>query len=154
MRKIKGIALAWVSLATLVSCGSSSQNINGPWFGTAAANPGSSLAFTFGANLAQGSGNNVTVSNVSFGSSLACFPSGFSSTATFSSIGSANGFQTGSFTMKVSTMFPSAVNNVLALQGARNSDGSISGTWILTGQTGCSGNGIFKMSLPHTDPVP
>jgi hypothetical protein len=138
-----------VSLATLVSCGSgsSSQNINGSWFGVFAANPNSSLAFTLGANLAQGSGNNVTVSNVSFGSSLACFSSGFSATATFSPAGSSNGFQTGSFSMKVSEG-----NNVLMIDGARNSDGSISGAWILTGQTGCNGNGLVKMSLPHADP--
>ena len=152
MRKIKVIALTCVSLATLASCGSSSRNIDGPWSGNAAKSDGS-LAFTFSTSLAQGSGNNVTVSNFSVGNSLPCFASGASEIATFSSTGSANGVQTGSFTMTVSTMFPSALNNVLTLQGSRNSDGSISGTWNLTGQTGCGGNGNFKMSLPAVDPV-
>lgn len=147
MRKITFIALAGLSLATLISCGSSSRGITGLWM-VDARNPDNSLAFTFTANLTQGSGNSVNVSNFSFGGSLGCFTSGFSETATFSSSGSSNGFQTGSFTLTVSTMFPFATNNVLTLQGTRHSDGSISGTWTLTGQSGCSGNGTFTMRIP------
>jgi hypothetical protein len=41
--------------------------------------------------------------------------------------------------MTISTVFP-ALNAVLTLQGARNTDGSISGTWTLTGQSGCIGD--------------
>ncbi len=54
--------------------------------------------------------------------------------------------------MTISTVFP-ALNNVLTLQGALNGDGSIAGTWTLTGQTGCTGNGNFTMLLPHSDPA-
>ena len=54
--------------------------------------------------------------------------------------------------MTISTVFP-ALNNVLTFQGALNGDGSIAGTWTLTGQTGCTGNGNFTMLLPHSYPA-
>jgi hypothetical protein len=54
---------------------------------------------------------------------------------------------TGTFEMTISTMFP-ALNNVVTLTGNRTGDGTISGTWVLTGQTGCSGNGTFTLSPP------
>jgi hypothetical protein len=146
MNKIKAIAVACASLA-LASCGNSPQNLDGFWIADVRSSD-NSLAFTFNANLAQGNGNNVNVSNLSITPSEPCFASGVSVSATFSSMGSANGLQTVSFAMKVSTMSASAVNNVLTLQGTRNSDGSISGTWALTGQTSCSGDGTFRMRIP------
>jgi hypothetical protein len=55
--------------------------------------------------------------------------------------------------MTITTVFPAGMNNVLTLQGTRNGDGSISGTWTLTGLTGCTGeNGTFQMLQPHADP--
>jgi len=147
MRNINAIAALSLSLTTLVSCGSSSQNINGFWMGQVK-NPDNSLALTFTTNMTQGSGSSVNVSNFNFGGPVACFTSGFGEIATFHSAASSKGFQTGSFAMTVSTAFPFAVNNVLALQGTRNPDGSISGTWALTGQPGCSGAGNFTMNIP------
>ena len=40
------------------------------------------------------------------------------------------------------------VENVLTLNGTRNSDGRISGTWTLTGLSECSGGGIYTMTAP------
>lgn len=50
--------------------------------------------------------------------------------------------------MTVSTMFPENSNNMLTLNGNRNSEGSISGNWTVTGLTRCPGNGTFTMKMP------
>ena len=156
MRQIKFAAATWL-LLMLGACGSSRQpqNINGGWFADLK-NPDGSSAFAFQTTLAQGSGAAVGVTNFTFEPSPQCFVSTTSETATFSSTGSSNGIVTGTFAMTVSTTFP-AVQNVLTLQGTRNAGlttpGSISGTWNLTGQSGCTGtNGIFTMNQPVTDP--
>lgn len=152
MRQIGVVALAGLVLI-LGACGGTSpqpQSINGPWFATVN-NPDQSSAFPFTATLAQGSGATVNVTNLVFLNSTLCFSTATSEVATFSAPGGSNGIVQGTFTMTISTIFP-AVNNVLTLQGARNADGSISGTWTLTGQSGCAGNGNFTMLLPHSDP--
>jgi hypothetical protein len=135
-----------LSTAVLSSCGSSSSNkgIDGPW-NASLVNPDQSAAFTYITVLAQGTGSTVNVTSFSFSGTVPCFASS-SQAATFSVTGHSSGFQTGPFTMTISTMFPQQQNNVLTLTGTRGSDGTITGTWSLAGLTGCSGNGTFSMS--------
>lgn len=83
----------------------------------------------------QGMGSTITVSNFNFLSAAPCF-----STTAETAMLSASSFQ-----MTITTLFPGAQNNVLTLNGTRESNGNFSGTWTATGQTGCSGNGTFTM---------
>jgi hypothetical protein len=156
MRQIEAAVLTCLVLM-LAACGSSRQpqNINGGWFADLK-NPDGSSAFAFQTTLTQGGGTTVDVTNFTFEPPPQCFVAATSETATFSATGSSNGIVTGTFTMTVSTTFP-AVQNVLTLQGATNTGptdpGSISGTWTLAGQSGCTGvNGTFTMNRPVVDP--
>ncbi len=151
MMKVGFVALAGLMLMC-GACGTSRQpqSINGLWSATVN-NPDQSSAYPFTVTLAQGSGGTVNVMNFVFVNSTPCFSASSSEAATFSATGDSNGIVMGSFTMTISTVFP-ALNNVLTLQGARNIDGSISGTWTLTGQSGCTGSGNFTMNMPHSDP--
>jgi hypothetical protein len=156
MRQIR-FAVSTGLVLMLIACGSSRppQNINGAWFALLK-NPDGSTAFTFQTTLTQDSGTAVGVTNFTFEPAPLCFVATTSETATFSSTGSSNGIVTGTLTMTVSTTFP-VVQNVLTLQGTVNTGlatpGSISGTWSLTGQPGCSGtSGTFTMNQPVVDP--
>ncbi|HTF45377.1 MAG TPA: hypothetical protein VK641_15840 [Terriglobales bacterium] len=149
---MKHIRVAVLSGLVLMfgACGSSrlTWNINGFW-GAGLNNPDGSPAFAFSMNLTQGSGTAVNVANFSFVPAPSCFPSSTGQSVVFTATGSSNGNVTGSFAMSISTLFPGALNNVLSLQGDRNATGRISGTWTLTGQSGCTGTtGTFLMSLP------
>ena len=90
----------------------------------------------------------MTVSSFSFTSDAPCFTAPIGQTATFSVTGHAGGFEVGTFGMDVTTAMGTQVENVLALTGARAADGTISGTWTLTGLSGCSGNGTYTMTAP------
>jgi hypothetical protein len=128
----------------LLGCGSSPQGINGHWdaqmFNTT--NP---LAYSFSAVLTQGSSAAVNVSNFNFAISPSCFAAQTSETASFTVTGKANGLEIGNFNMAISAA-PSGTQNVLSVRGVRNPDGLITGTWTLTGSTGCTANGTFSMS--------
>jgi hypothetical protein len=150
---MKSIGIVGLVFATamLGACGggSSPKNINNIYIGQLN-DLSQTPDFSVTARLAQASGSGVNITDFSIGS-LGNFPPCFSSTtsqtATFIANGSSNGYMTGTFEMTVSTVFPTA-NNVLTLTGNRNGDGTIVGTWVVTGQTGCSGNGAFTLSPP------
>ena len=140
----------------LCSCGTSTPNniqgIDGPWFAQLNNVDGTS-AFAFSATLTQANGSAVNVSNLQFASVLTCFDSSTHQVGTFSVTGTTNGIAVGTFTLTITAPSSGAMNNELSLQGARTSDGSISGSWSLTGQPGCAGaSGTFTMRLPHSDP--
>jgi hypothetical protein len=144
MKRIRVTASAAISLV-LAACGSSPQNINGGW-NALLINPDGTTAFVRRADLAQGGGTTVNVSNFGFAGAPARFANQTGENATFASTGSSNGVQTGNFMMTISSLFPGAQNNnVVTLQGTRKSDGSISGTWTLTGLSGCNlpGGALF-----------
>jgi hypothetical protein len=133
---VKRIFLPVVILAAMIlmSCGSSnSHNIDGEWF-SSLVNQNQTAANQFRATFSQGTGSTVTVSNFNFLSAAPCF-STIAETATLSA---------SSFQMTITTVFP-AQNNVLTLHGTRESNGTFSGTWTVTGQAGCTGNGTFTM---------
>ncbi len=151
--KLIGLACLCLSIFATLGCGggaSSSLNLNGAW--SAQLNNSGGTAFAFGATLTQGMGNTVTISNFLFGNSPICLSSPNSEAATFQKTGSFQNIPTGPFHMTISTMFSGAQNNVLTLDGnvaaGQNVLEHISGTWTLTGQSGCSDSGTFSM-IPH-----
>jgi hypothetical protein len=156
MRQLKVAGLTWLALM-LGACGNSRQvqGINGGW-SAYLKNPDGTSAFTFQTTFTQASGAAVDVTSFTFEPAPQCFVATTSETASFSSTGNSNGIAVGAFAMTVSTTFPS-VQNVLTLQGNRNASvedtGSISGTWDLAGQSGCTGiSGTFTMNQPTVDP--
>jgi hypothetical protein len=153
MNKICVMALLAFGLI-MAGCGSSNSgntsanNINGTWSASLMNSDGTS-AFGFSANFAQASGNSVNVTNFTITSPSPCFPSTTAETGTFGLSGNSNGTVTGTFGMTVTTMYPGATNNLLTLQGAVNGK-TITGTWTLTGLSGCSGNGTFTIIQPSS----
>ena len=142
------LVLLTLLLFGMIGCGGgSAQDINGFWTAQAWNSGSQSLAFTFTATLSQAGGNTVNVSTFNFSGPVPCFASTPLATATFTHSGTANGVQTGSFFMNVSTT-SSLANITLALTGTRGSNGNITGTWNLTGPTVCSGSGTFLMNIP------
>ncbi len=134
----------------LFACGSSAppKKIDGFWQATLQ-NPDGTAAYTFSATLTQASGSDVTVSYFGFTSPAPCFTAVMGQSATFSASGHSGGFETGSFGMNISTAMGTMVENVLTLTGTRRGDGSIEGTWTLSGLTGCSGSGKYTMIAPR-----
>lgn len=151
---MKTIRLTCLILLALVltACGGSSsaapKGINGFWTADLQ-NPDGSHALGFNANLATSSGPALNISNFSVLSPSPCFTSTTGQSGTFTVTGSSGGYQTGPFTMTVTTIFGTAAENVVTLTGTRNSSGTITGNWTLTGFAGCnSGSGTFVMTLP------
>ena len=144
---MKRIFLPAAILAVLIlqSCGSStSHTINGQWF-SSLVNQNETPSNEFRATFTQGMGPSITVSSFNFLSATPCFNT-TAETATISS---------GSFQMIITTLFPGAQNNVLTLNGTRQSNGNFSGTWNMTGLAGCAGSGAFTMQpqIPVDPPV-
>lgn len=134
----------------LAACGSTApaKKIDGVWNANLQ-NPDSSGAYTFMATLTQSTGSNVDVSNFVFTAAAPCFTDSMGQTATFNATGHSGGYETGPFGMNIATARGIMVENTLTLTGTRNSDGKISGTWTLTGLSGCSGGGSYTMTAPR-----
>ena len=141
-----GVIFLILLASLLAACGSTRppKVIDGMWNANLQ-NPDSTPAYTFSTTLTQGSGSTVAVRNFLFTASAPCFSSLTGQSATFSATGHAGGYQTGPFGMNISTSLGVQVENVLTLSGTRKSDGKISGTWTLTGLSGCSASGNYTM---------
>lgn len=153
MNKFGVISLTLLALI-FSGCAQNAKTINGTWQARLL-NPDGSLGYVFTAGLTQSSGSTVNVSSFSFNSSAPCFSGPLGPDATFSATGSSNGYQTGPFQMTIdNNNIPIATNASLTLNGNRTSDGSISGSWAVTG-SGCPGSGSFTMSvqIPVDPPV-
>jgi hypothetical protein len=145
MKQIAVISTLVFSLI-LSGCGTNSGtgNINGTWSAMLTDTSGGAvLAFT--TSFTQGSGTNLNVVNFSFTTSDACLASDqVTETGSFGFGGDFQGHVTGTFGMVISSTGTDQA--VLTLQGTVK-NGTITGTWTLTGTTGtCSGNGVFTMS--------
>jgi hypothetical protein len=125
--------------------GSGSGNINGSW-NASLTDANGSPAFAFVTTFTQSSGASLSVTSFSFTSDSPCFSSGQTSeTGSFGFTGDFNGNVNGTFAMTITTVFPGTTNNVLTLNGTVAGK-KITGTWTLTGQSGCSGNGNFTIT--------
>ncbi len=143
---MKQLAVAFVLLIglALIGCASnnSNTNINGTWNATLLST-GNATAFTFGTALKVNSDGSLSVSNFSFTTNSSCFVSGETESGSFTLSGNFNGNVNGKFGMTVQSGSPSG--NTLTLSGTANGN-TISGTWTLTGSSGCTGNGTFTMT--------
>jgi len=129
----------------LVGCGSDrkSGNINGNWT-AALTDTGGVQTFAFTTALAAtGNSGTVTINNFRFSTNSVCFVSGETESGTFALSGDFNGNVSGQFGMSVLSGSPGG--NTLTLTGTVSGN-TISGTWILAGGSGCSGNGTFTMT--------
>jgi hypothetical protein len=138
-----GIAAILVMGFVLAGCGNNgSGNINGNWTATLT-NPDTTPAFAFTTTFTGANAGALTISSFSFTTSGTCFASGTTTEAgTVSLSGNYNGSVTGSFGMTITDMLPGGVSNALALDG-KVAGNTITGTWSLTGGSGCTGNGVF-----------
>jgi hypothetical protein len=128
---------------TLTGCGKSAGNIDGNWTANLTSPPGGTPVFAFQTNFTGSGGGAFTVTSLTFTTSGTCFNTPpFTEVGTVSLTGDYNGHVTGSFGLIISTAFPGGANNVLTLNGVVKNN-TITGTWILTGNSGCSGTGVF-----------
>jgi hypothetical protein len=129
----------------LVGCGANNSsnpaNINGTWNATLLDTNNTTL-FSFGTSLVVNGNGSLTISNFQFNSNSPCFVSGETASGSFTLMGNFNGQVNGQLGFTVHSGSPSG--NVLTLSGAANGN-NVSGTWTLTGGTGCTGNGSFRM---------
>ena len=140
--KQSAVALVLSLVLTLSGCGggSNSGNINGTWTAMLTGD----TAFAFTTNFTQGSGSNLTIVSFQFTTAGACFSDQQTrETGSFVLSGDFNGNLTGQFGFTISTMVVPV--STLTLTGTAN-NGTISGTWTLTGAPGCTGNGSFTMT--------
>ena len=143
MKKL-AVAMLLVAGLTLAGCGSSHPtNINGNWTATLTDSASGAQAFSFTTALVENSDGTLSISKFSFSTNSSCFVSGETETGTFALSGNFNGNVTGKFGMTVQSGTPSG--NVLTLTGNANGN-TITGTWTLTGGTGCTGSGNFTMT--------
>ena len=145
MKKL-GIAVLLALGLTLIGCGSNNSNnpanINGNWNATLT-DTGNTTVFSFGTSLVVNNDGTLSVSNFSFSTNSSCFVSGETESGSFVMSGNFNGNVTGKFQFTVMSGSPSG--NTLTLSGTANGN-TISGTWSLTGGTGCTGSGNFTMT--------
>jgi hypothetical protein len=137
--------IAWASLLAVAlfldGCGSSSvpgrNNINGDWTATLTNSDGS-LAYQFSATFTQGSGSELSITNLTYTTSSSC--------PVLASLNSAGGsFTPSTETLAMSEIFMNVGGPMLSLQG-KLSSGTISGQWTLNGLVPpCSGSGTFMM---------
>jgi hypothetical protein len=143
MKQFAVFILLAVGLA-LVGCGSNSNpaNINGTWNATLMGN-NNTTAFAFGTSLSTNGDGSLTVTNFSFTTNSPCFVSGETESGAFTLSGNFSGQVNGKFGMVVQSGSPSG--NTLTLSGTAKGN-TISGTWTLTGSSGCTGSGTFTMT--------
>lgn len=139
MKKL-AMALLVTAVVTLAGCGSNSSHgdITGHWTAVL-----TDTNFNFATSVVVNNDGTLSVSNFSFSTNSPCFVSGETESGSFTFTGDFNGKVTGSFTFKVVSGTPSG--NTLSLTGTVSGD-TITGTWSLTGGSGCTGSGNFTMT--------
>ena len=147
MKQLATVALLIMGL-TLVGCGANNSsnpaNVNGAWNATLL-DTNNTTVFTFGTSLMVNGDGSLTISNFSFSTNSPCFVTDEKESGSFTLSGNFNGNVTGKFGFNVQSGSPSG--NTLVLSGSANGS-TISGTWTLTGGTGCTGSGSFSMIRP------
>jgi len=138
-KTIRLIVLLALGLA-MVGCGigSNSTNVNGNWSASLVTTPGGQPVYTFSTTFSEMSGGGLSITNFTFTTNGSCFVGATTETGSFTLSGDFNGNVKGTFKMTVV-----GSTNTLTLQGGVGSDNTISGTWSVTGSTGCTGNGTF-----------
>lgn len=144
---MKQFAVALLLLAglALLGCGNNMNpaTINGSWNATLMSSGSNNPIFTFGTSLMVNGDGSLSITNFSFNTSSPCFVSGETESGSFTLSGNFNGQVNGTFGFTVKSGSPAG--NTLTLTGTASGN-TVSGTWILVGGTGCTGNGTFTMT--------
>jgi len=144
MKQFAVAVVVAVGLA-LIGCGSnnnsSSNTVNGTWNATLMSG-GNAPVFAFGTSMTENNDGSLMITNFSFTTSSPCFAAETES-GSFILGGNFKGNVNGKFGMTVQSSTPTG--NTLTLSGAVNGN-TITGTWNLTGSTGCTGSGTFTMT--------
>lgn len=144
MKQFAVVLLLAVGL-TLAGCGSDSSkhgSINGTWTATLT-DTNDATVFSFGTTIVTKNDGTLTISTFSFNSNSPCFVSGETESGSFALSGDFNGNVSGAFGFAVQSGSPAG--NTLTLSGTANGN-TITGTWTLTGSSGCTGSGNFTMT--------
>jgi len=149
VHKAIGIIILLAVGIAMVGCsssnGSNSTNVNGNWSASLTSTPTGPTIYAFTTTFAETSGGGLSISNFTFTSTGSCFVSGETSEAgTFTLSGNFNGNVTGTFGMTINST--NANNATLTLQGGVGPNNTLTGTWILSGSTACSGQGTFTFN--------
>lgn len=140
MKKL-AVALLVAMVLTLAGCGWDHHrhgNINGTWTAVL-----SDTDLSFQTSFVVNGDGTLSVSQFSFSTNGSCFVSGETESGSFALTGDFDGNVTGQFDFEVVSGSPSG--NTLTLTGTVNGD-TITGTWSLSGGTGCQGSGTFNMT--------
>jgi hypothetical protein len=148
----EGLPMKYFALAALLAIGlalagcgannsSNPANINGTWNATLL-DTNNTTVFSFGTSLVVNGDGSLTISNFQFNSNSSCFVSGETESGSFTLMGNTNGQVNGRFGLAVQSGSPGG--NSLTLSGTANGN-TVSGTWTLTGGSGCTGSGSFTM---------
>ena len=139
------VAVVVVVGLVLIGCGSnnnsSANTVNGTW-NASLMSGGSTPVFAFGTSMTENNDGSLNITNFSFTTSSPCFASETES-GSFTLGGNFNGNVNGKFGMTVQSSTPTG--NTLTLSGAVSGN-TITGTWTLTGSSGCTGSGSFTMT--------
>jgi hypothetical protein len=138
MHKVTGVTVLLVLGLTMAGCGSSAArgNINGNWTATLA-NADGSIFSQFSATFTEGSGGNLSITNLTFTTPGPCeFSGGW---------GAAGSFAPTNGTFGMSMAAENVGGPMLSVQGTLSND-RITGTWSASGLVPpCSGSGTFTI---------
>jgi hypothetical protein len=146
-KSIGVIALLAATIAA-VGCSTSNSNstsVNGNWSASLTNSQSGQTNYAFTTTLTESNGGGVTVTNFKFTSAGSCFVDGQTSeSGTFTLSGNFNGNVTGTFGMTINST--NSNNATLVLQGGVGPNNTLTGTWVLSGSTACSGSGNFTFN--------
>ncbi len=145
MHRSIGVFLLIAMGLAMVGCGSNgsnSTNINGNWSASMSTSQGGPTIYSFTTTFSEVSGGGLSITNFTLTSGGSCFVSGETTeTGSFTLSGNFSGDVTGTFGMTIT-----GSGNTLTLKGGVGNNNTITGTWSLTGSTGCTGSGVFTIS--------
>lgn len=143
VHKLIGAFVVLVLGLAMLGCGngSSSTNINGNWSASLTGSPTGPTIYAFTTTFAEASGGGLSITNFTFTSAGSCFTGQTTESGSFTLSGDFSGNVTGTFGMTIT-----GSGNTLMLQGGVANNNTITGTWSLTGSTGCTGNGFFTIT--------
>jgi hypothetical protein len=147
MRKLAIFGLLALSL-TVLGCGSSSTTTaqtttSGFWQAQLTGGAGEASALDFVTNFTVNGDGSLAVSSFSFFTTQTCFVSGETESGTANVTTNSSNVVTGSVSFVVTSGNPAG--NTLTLTGTENGN-TITGSWTLTGGSGCTGGGSFTMT--------
>ena len=133
-------------LLTVVGRGSSTTaaaaDTSGTWQAVLTGGAGEASALSFNTKFSVNNDGSLNVSAFSFLTVQTCFVSGGTVSGTANVTTDSNGLVTGTISYVIQSGSPAG--NTLTLSGTESGT-TVTGTWTLTGNEGCSGAGDFTM---------